>query len=235
MPNQDDADILYDLTDRNVHVPPEVWVQAWYLGGARSKLNSCYRESYDDRSESQHKLSDFMGAAAELLIYRLLKSNGLSAEGCRYIRENIFNPKLNNGGHDVDLVLAGRGYDIKSFDCSPNKRYFAVSKKTHDNLRGHCDGYLCVMFPPRSKQALIMNVHKYRWVDDFEEKDFGNPHRMALVANIDDFCISNRGDTWRPGRDSRNLYPRGWINELINIQDNRQSFIRQYPSLMGWV
>ncbi len=101
MPNQDDADILYDLTDRNVHVPPEVWVQAWYLGGARSKLNSCYRESYDDRSESQHKLSDFMGAAAELLIYRLLKSNGLSAEGCRYIRENIFNPKLRAHSRDI--------------------------------------------------------------------------------------------------------------------------------------
>ena len=80
-----------------------------------------------------------------------------------------------------------------------------------------------------------MNIHKYRWVDDFKKKDFGNPHRMALVEDIDDFCISNRGDTWRPGRDSRNLYPRGWINELINIPDNRRSFIREYPSLMGWV
>ena len=234
MPNQD-LNILFGLTDRVVHVPAEVWVQAWYLGEARRKFGSLHREWYDKRSKSEHQLSDFMGAAAELLIYRLLEANGLSEEGCRYIRRNIFDPTLNSGSHDIDLVLSGRGYDIKSFDCNPKKRYFAVSKKTHENLRGHCDGYLCVMFPPRSKQALIMNIHKYRWVDDFEEKDFGNPHRMALVMGIDDFCLANRGDTWRPDWNSRNLYPRNWINELINIPQMREYFVRRYPSLMGWV
>lgn len=235
MPNQSDAEILYSLTDKVVFVPADIWAHAWFLGEARRKLGNCYREWYDDRSESQHQLSDFMGAAAELLIYNLLEEHGLSSEGLNYIRKNIFNPAVGGGGHDVDLVLAGRGYDIKSFDCNPKKRYFTISKKSHDNLRGHCSGYLCVMFPPRSEQALIMNIHKYRWVDDFEEKDFGNPHRMALVEDIDDFCISNRGDTWRPDWNSRNLYSRGWINELINIPQMREYFVRRYPSLMGWV
>jgi len=234
MPNQD-LNILFGLTDRIVHVPADIWAHAWFLGEARRKLNDSHREWYDDRDKLEHQLSDFMGAAAELLIYQLLEEHGLSAEGLNYIRKNIFNPTVGGGGHDVDLVLSGRGYDIKSFDCNPKKRYFTISKKSHDNLRGHCDGYLCVMFPPRSEQALIMNIHKYRWVDDFEEKDFGNPHRMALVEDIDDFCISNRGDTWRPDWNSRNLYSRGWINELINIPQMREYFVRRYPSLMGWV
>lgn len=235
MPNQSDAEILYSLTDKVVFVPADIWAHAWYLGEARQKFGSRHREWYDRRSKSEHQLSDFMGAAAELLIYDLLEEHGLSSEGLNYIRKNIFDPTLSSGSHDVDLVLAGRGYDIKSFDCNPKKRYFTISKKSHDNLRGHCEGYLCVMFPPRSKQALIMNIHKYRWVDDFEEKDFGNPHRMALVEDIDDFCISNRGDTWRPDWNSRNLYNRGWINELINIPQMREYFVRRYPSLMGWV
>ena len=235
MPNQSDADILYSLTDKVVFVPADIWAHAWFLGEARRKLNDSHREWYDDRGKLEHQLSDFMGAAAELLIYQLLEEHGLSAEGLNYIRKNIFDPTVGGGGHNVDLVLNGRGYDIKSFDCNPKKRYFTISKKSHDNLRGHCDGYLCVMFPPRSEQALIMNIHKYRWVDDFEEKDFGNPHRMALVEDIDDFCISNRGNAWRPDWNSRNLYSRGWINELINIPQMREYFVRRYPSLTGWV
>ena len=70
-------------------------------------------------------------------------------------------------GTDIlfDAPQQGCGIDVKSFDCAPNKRYFAINDNKHRTLAGQCSRYLCVIVPPAGRRMAVCRLVPYAEVD----------------------------------------------------------------------
>ena len=84
-------------------------------------------------------------------------------------------------------MVDGNRLDIKSFDCAPNKKFFAINKRKHRALAGKCDHYLCMLVLPFGKHAVLTNLVKWSSVSEWEERDFINSGNPALILPIDKF------------------------------------------------
>ena len=84
---------------------------------------------------------------------------------------------INGNGRMVqgsDIVTANQSIDVKTFDCAPNKRFFAINAAKHRQLDGQCDGYFALLAPKYARQALLIDILPYAAVSRWPCKPLGS-------------------------------------------------------------
>ena len=88
-----------------------------------------------------------------------------SDDAVAYMRRQLFSA---SGGRDVvgpDLLFrdgdAIIGIDVKTFDCSSNKKYFAINDHKHAQLAGQCAGYMGLVCPCWARSVCVLRPIPY--------------------------------------------------------------------------
>jgi hypothetical protein len=221
------------------------WAEAVLLGAARLKSNK-NRDRKRDR-QNQNPRVDLMGAASEVLLYRTLnrfvtdlEAGNADAElplteaerdqtritalrGIDYMRKHLF---IAGGGGSVegaDLVLgdgsASWSVDAKSYDCAPNKRFFAINAEKHRELGELRPQYFCMLCPPYAARAFVAVV-PYAHVEQWPIRPLGDrtPPDPARVDPIGKFTRTFLGLSWTA--DTSNilgLHDSALVGDLVSV------------------
>ena len=212
-------------------ITPEIWAYSALIGEARRRSNDNKRNKNRDRGYQKNIHNDLIGTAGELLalkyfgcsmseksksmfLHDLIKTEGGAVmKGVDVIFDNI-------PGNIKDLRL-----DIKTFDCEPNKRFFAINSKKHDKLKNNCEGYLCFLIPRLGRYAAVANYVNYSDVNSWEEKSLGSYGDPSKNINILSFQNSYFGNS-NVSKDLKNKepYKDEDIHILIKDGDFRSKF-----------
>ena len=226
-----DSDILKTMLSRKLNVPPRLWTYAMLVGDARRRSNDGRRRDIGF-TKGMHQYVDLIGAFAEVFVYHAFLTMGGSEELLSALRQNIFDPRGGTATSDVDLVVDGNRLDIKSFDCAPNKKFFAINKRKHHALAGKCDHYLCMLVPPFGKHAVLTNLVKWSSVSEWEERDFINSGNPALILPIEKFR-----EQYLPydGLDTGELHDKEEVRDMCDDAQLRHQLRSHFTGLEGWV
>ena len=183
--------LLQDRTDRLVETTATHWAWAAMLGDARTRSNEGRRAAIADRGTANSQV-DLLGAFAELLLLawatRLYPQPVIDD-----MAGHLYHP---DGGGEVegaDLRLpsietgALTGIDVKSFDCAPQKRFFAINAAKHAALAGNCAYYFCVLAAPYGKQAAVARLVPYDAVSDWSVEGLRAGGSASRNLGIDEF------------------------------------------------
>lgn len=118
---------------RNISLSAAQWAFAWLLGEAR-RASNLHRDPRSDRGNSGNQSVDLHGALGELLLFGMLRELG-DAAAVEHSRRQLYiaGGGRDASGADVSFVENGAatGIDVKTFDCDPKKRFFAI---THQSI-----------------------------------------------------------------------------------------------------
>lgn len=165
-------DDIVRRTDRIFSPSARGWAWARFLADARTASNDDRRAAQSDRGRFNQQV-DLLGALGELFLLRTAAAAERSAEAVAYMRGHLYDER---GGANVvgpDISFADhedgevRGIDVKTFDCAPNKRKFAINDRKHCRLGGQCSHYLCVIAPPFGPRMAVSRLVPYSDVDDW--------------------------------------------------------------------
>lgn len=163
------ADVL-KRTDTMVRVEARRWAWARFLGEARTASNDDRRAARSDRGQFNVQV-DLLGALGELFLLRAALTAERSDEAVAYMRDHLYREQGGRGveGPDIRFVdhvtSETRELDVKTFDCMPNKSYFAINDNKHDMLRGQCSDYLCVITPRLGRRMAVARLVPYAEVE----------------------------------------------------------------------
>ena len=159
------------FANRKIRLTPRAWAMAVLLGRARERSNQ-QRALTSDRGEVGNQTVDLHGALGELILLRQALLRPESDDVAAYMRRHMFNP---SGGRDVegpDLELQEDGIRygiyIKSFDCLPNKSFFAINGDKHRKLAGCCAAYLGLIAPRYCQKGVLTRLMPYDDVEMWE-------------------------------------------------------------------
>src|SRR5690606_1138992 len=172
-------------------ISTQQWAFAWLLGEARrnSNKNRAERSSRQEKNEGV----DLHGALGELLLYGIVRQLGL-LDAVSYMLAHLY---IESGGRDAygpDVVLREGsnkdcvGLDVKTFDCSIRKRYFAINDDKHQELAGQCHGYVGLICPPFAASAYLTRVIPYAHVCEWKcwklrrDDTHGSPSRNSSIT-----------------------------------------------------
>ena len=162
-------------TDGIVALEPHHWVWARLLGEARTASNDQRRARRSDRGEFNAQV-DLLGALGELFLLRCAMTAENSEDAVAYMRGHLYNDQ---GGGEVegpdieftdDDTREFRQLDVKTFDCAPNKQFFAINDNKHRVLRGRCSHYLCVITPPFGRKMAVSRLVPWSAVDGWSTR-----------------------------------------------------------------
>jgi hypothetical protein len=180
------------ITNDIVPLSPRLWAWASLLGGARTASNDERRHHRSDRGGSNDQV-DLLGALGELFLLGAVMDAADSAEAAEYMRGHLYSSA---GGADVkgpDLAFAasdvGARYaiDVKTFDCSPNKRFFAINANKHRSLAGQCTHYFCIAVPRYGRRMAVARLIPYADVETWPEvrlRSGGSPSRNCPLRDF---------------------------------------------------
>lgn len=199
---------------------PDLWAEAALLGAARLRSNDANRSNKRDRGGENARV-DLMGAASEILLYRMLsrfarhvddwaknyykiasddvvKAKTAVTSGLQYMREHMYVEGA--GGRDVEgadfmytSTYGNWSIDAKSYDFASHKRRFAINEKKHNQLASLAPEYFCMLCPPLASFAFIA-IAPYDSVSRWNSETLRpqNPD-PAKVIPIDTFTSSFLG------------------------------------------
>lgn len=183
-------EMLKHRLQREVPLTAEQWAFASLLGEARRNSNR-HRSKEADREE-QNEDVDLHGALGELLLFGIVRDLRI-AEAVAYMRSHLYVP---GGGRDArgpDLIFhtpeAVRiSLDVKTFDCSRHKGYFAINDDKHRELAEWRSWYIGLICPPYAATAYLTSPIPYQDVDHWEcfrlKRDGkGNPSRNLPIED----------------------------------------------------
>ncbi|MXP65619.1 hypothetical protein E0493_19915 [Roseomonas sp. M0104] len=182
-------DDLGELAGRAVNLTARSWAMARLLGSARTVSNR-NRAPDADRGDEGNDAADLHGALGELLLLsEALRRDG--ADVAMYMRQHMFSPEGGAGvfGPDLQVVEGGRllGLDVKTFDCQPNKRYFAVNSRKHAKLKGCCEAYLGLVVPAFGRRGVLSGLIPYEQVSTwrhFSLRQGGSPSYNLIFTEF---------------------------------------------------
>lgn len=159
-----------------IDISPNDWAFAALIGEARRRSNENKRNNTRDRGNEKNIHVDLMGSLGEVLAYKLYKNQMKPETAAKFVEDFC---KTEGGavmqGADMrlDIGESTLDLDIKTYDCAPNKRFFAINSKKHAKLSDCCDGYLCILFPKYGRKAYVVNNVPYDHVSNWEQKALG--------------------------------------------------------------
>ena len=190
-------DVL-SLTDRMVTLEARHWAWARLLGDARTASNDDQRAARSDRGSFNAQV-DLLGALGELFLLRGALAAECSEQAVSYMRDHLYREQGGRGveGPDICFVdhVTNETYelDVKTFDCSPNKRVFAINDNKHRQLRGQCSAYLCVIAPRFGYRMAIARPVPYAEVEEWSIwclRRGGSASRNLPIGNFLDAYFS---------------------------------------------
>jgi len=191
-------------TDREVPIEIGMWAYAMLLAKARVKSNDARRAKRRDRGEKKNLEGDLRGAFCELFLFKEVIAQA-AEDGVDHMRHHLFNPAGGGeeAGPDLQCAEGARQVclDVKSFDCDPGKRYFAINADKHHKLRGCCDYYLCLLVAPLGPKAFVAKLVPYAAVDRWPMGELGRYGDASCNLPIVDFISS-----YAPGADIAALW-----------------------------
>lgn len=170
---------LHDIVRRTngiAPLEPRHWAWARLLGEARTASNDRRRARRSDRGEFNAQV-DLLGALGELFLLRCAMAAEDSDEAVEHMRGHLYNEQGGGvvEGPDIEFVdhVTGelRQLDVKTFDCAPNKRVFAINDNKHRLLRGRCSHYLCVITPPFGRRMAVSCLVPWSTVDAWSTRE----------------------------------------------------------------
>lgn len=177
-----------------LNISLEDWSFAALLGHSRRLSNEPIRTKSRDRGYYKNIRNDLVGSLGEILAFKYL-ARYMSANQQIVHLESMFG--LGGGimhtSADLFLDLHPKKLrlDIKTFDCEPNKKFFAINSRKHNKLSGNCDGYLCFALPIYSTIGKMSNIINHSSVYDWECSSLGNygdpSFNLPLPALFDDY------------------------------------------------
>jgi hypothetical protein len=189
---------------RNITLSPTHWAFAWLLGEARTASNPDRADS-SHRGASGNQLVDMYGALGELAIYKIVRGLG-DAAATEHSRRQLY---IAGGGQaadgaDLKFVEDGTqiGIDVKTFDCDPKKRYFAINNRKHLKLaRDHCIGYIGLICAPYGRHGCLTRIIPYADVEQWPVSNLlKTPSRnFPIKKAMGLYCGApfSRADSWR--------------------------------------
>lgn len=173
-----------------LEVTPKDWAIAAYMGEARRRSNERKRKSNRDRGFQNNVHVDLQGSIGELLALKAFEKY-LSTEELEFQRSKMFSLGGGSQHTGADFYLdqhpSKLRLDIKTFDCQPNKRFFAINAKKHEKLRGDCDGYSCLLIPKYGTVGFMVPIISHDEVDSWDLKalgHYGDPSRNIPVGQL---------------------------------------------------
>jgi hypothetical protein len=97
---------------------------------------------------------DLLGALGELFLLSTIMGAAGSDRAVAYMRDHLSRQQGGRGVKGPDLHFtddetgALHEIDVKTFDCSPNKKFFAINDNKHRLLAGQCSAYFCIVTHP---------------------------------------------------------------------------------------
>lgn len=149
----------------------EQWAWALLLGVLRERTNA-NRHRSSDRGADGNRGVDLHGALGELLLYGKVRQCSGSEVALRYMENHLYRTTGGKQLKGPDLSFQENGHsigvDVKTFDCKPNKRYFAVNDRKHAELAGQCEGYMALVCPSFATRACVASLVPYGHVSRWE-------------------------------------------------------------------
>ena len=149
---------------RCISLSADQWAFALLLGRARERSNTLRLRTADRGSRGNLEV-DLHGALGELILYGMVLKQPESEAAAAYMRRHLY---VAGGGAGVigpDLLFEEEGkpvgVDVKTFDCSTRKRYFAINNDKHLKLAGSCAGYMGLICARFSSIAFITRLIPY--------------------------------------------------------------------------
>jgi hypothetical protein len=174
------------VTDVTRALSSRAWAWAALLSEARTASNDGRRHSRSDRERFNAQV-DLLGALGELFLLPTVMRAPDSAGPLAYMRDHLCRETGGGGvkGPDLSFVDGANGVlwemDVKTFDCSPNKRFLAINDNKHRSLAGHCSHYFCIIVrPPRARLRQDQ--------DDVLAQVDHQAEIARLALNLDAFC-----------------------------------------------
>jgi hypothetical protein len=171
----------------------EQWAYAVLLGGAR-KLSNQERADTSDRGEAGNEEVDLHGALGELLLFGMVRDLPESQDGIAYMLEHLFVETGGKGNKGADLLFEDAGVpvgiDVKTFDCSPRKHFFAINYDKHAALAENntCVGYMGLICPRFARNACITRLIPYAYVSTWKyrnlRKEGGSVSRNCPINSV---------------------------------------------------
>ncbi len=185
-------DDIIRATDTIVDVEPRLWAWATLLGAARTASNDNKRHRRSDRGNFNSRV-DLLGALGELFLLTAATAASNNEPAVAYMRDHLYRERGGRGvkGPDIRFTDEVTGIlheiDVKTFDCSPNKKFFAINDNKHRSLAGQCSAYFCIVAPPFGRRAAIARLVPYADVDRWPAVNLrwnGSPSRNCALQEF---------------------------------------------------
>lgn len=214
-----------------IEITPRDWAFAALLGEARRRSNEATRKSNRDRGNIKNIHVDLMGSISEILAMKHLRRI-MTAEEKQATIQSMFRPEGGGGKFGADLNLSARNLrlDVKTFDCEDNKRFFAINGSKHNDLKGVCDGYLCIICPKYATQAYIIDHVPYDQISNWPQKTLGNYGDSSYNLPIHDFMAKHADAEVLRRLKGQKRHSRDAIATEINSEATRAIFHRLFIS-----
>jgi len=183
-------DDIVRVTDTVIGLEPRLWAWAMLLGEARTASNEETRHRRSDRGRFNAQV-DLLGALGELFLLQTAVAASGHDQAVAYMRDHLYRDKGGRGvrGPDIRFKDDETGtlheIDVKTFDCSPNKKFFAINDNKHRSLAGQCSAYFCVVAPPLGRSMAITQLVPYEHVEQWPAEPLrwnGSPSRNCPIA-----------------------------------------------------
>jgi hypothetical protein len=193
------------------------WACAVLLGCARAWINDRNPKSNADRGRDAMERIDLHGALGELLLLGIVRSLPDSEAAVAYMTQRLFYDGDGRAVTGPDLLFEDRqkliGLDVKTFDCRPYKRMFAISEARHIALHGQCAGYVGLIGPRYARRACLTKVIPYESVSDWERgilRKLGPPSHHHPIPEV----MKRYAPAYPLEHGSSDVYPHAQIMDL---------------------
>lgn len=213
--------MIFDLT-------PKHWAIAAMLGEARRRTNEKTRHKSRDRGHDKNVLGDMMGALGEIVALEYYRDQ-MTQEAINMTRQHMLVSGSGRTVKGADLITSRQRLDVKTFDCAPNKRFFAINAAKHQQLSGECDGYFALLAPRYGRQALLIDILPYEAVSNWACKPLGSYGDPSYNCPLQALLASFAGHNEYQNTLNAGCYERSEIGfEMANTK-TRQDFVNDFP------
>jgi hypothetical protein len=230
---------LQSALDRRIRLSPEIWAKALLLGKLRTTTNSS-RAVAADRGAAGNTAVDLHGAIGELVLLHLVVRLGGTAEALQ-MASHMFSPEGGQAVVGPDLLVSTPegvvGIDAKTFDCAPNKRFFAINDSKHRSLQSACGWYFALLSPSFGQFAELTRLVPFEDVETWETASLRSGPQGSASRNlpIGDFLTRYSRRQIDLRKVSRHRHDADVVGKLSTAASVRDDFVQLLPAAKEFI
>jgi hypothetical protein len=218
-----------------IELTPDIWAFAAMIGHARRNSNNRTRNANRDRGDERNIHVDLMGSLGELIAYKAFREF-MQPKTARAFRDDIFTFAGGRAMKGADLTMDNlnqktQRLDVKTYECAPNKRFFAINSTKHKQLESCCDGYLCILFPKYGKMAYVVNYVPHSDISNWERKALGKYGDPSFNLPISIFTHQYADNYTLRRLNQAGTHTKDTIKATLNLPYTKSSFANFVPQV----